>query len=166
MFAVAAAGSDSNAMTGVGIAIPLICLALLLALLWIGVRLAPAAATSIARKRFAFFDAWKVSKGRFWALLGAFLLLYIMMMVAFFILYAVGAGAVVVGLMSQMGAMNETATPEQVLALFAQPQVLIPLALLWLAMLAGYFVWKVAVFGVNARAASLALEEGRITAEA
>jgi hypothetical protein len=50
--------------------------------------------------------------------------------------------------------------------MLAQPQILIPMALVGIAATVGYFIWLVALFGVNARAAQLALEEGKITAEA
>ena len=42
-------------------------------LIYFAMRFAPAAATSIARRKFSFFEAWKVTKGRFWALFGSFL---------------------------------------------------------------------------------------------
>jgi hypothetical protein len=44
------------------------------ALIFFTVRLAPAAAASVARRRFAFFDAWAATRGTFWRLLGAFFL--------------------------------------------------------------------------------------------
>src|SRR5690606_13392172 len=47
-------------------------------MIYFGVRLAPAAATTIARRKFAFFDAWTVTKGRFWALLGSFAVLWLL----------------------------------------------------------------------------------------
>lgn len=46
-------------------------------LIWAAVRFAPAAATSVARRRFAFFEAPRVTKGYFWPLLGAFIILWI-----------------------------------------------------------------------------------------
>lgn len=46
-------------------------------LIFIGVRFGPAAATSVLRNRFSFFDAWKVTEGRFWPLLGSFAILWV-----------------------------------------------------------------------------------------
>lgn len=46
-------------------------------LIWAAVTFAPAAATSIARRRFAFFEAPRIVKGRFWPLLGAFVILWV-----------------------------------------------------------------------------------------
>lgn len=50
-------------------------LGLISLLLWLSVRLSPAAATSVARQKFAFFGAWGVTRGRFWDLLGAFFII-------------------------------------------------------------------------------------------
>ncbi|MEZ5971996.1 MAG: hypothetical protein R3C31_09345 [Hyphomonadaceae bacterium] len=50
-------------------------LGLLALLLWVATRLSPAAATSIAREEFAFFGAWSATRGRFWDMLGAFLVI-------------------------------------------------------------------------------------------
>jgi hypothetical protein len=62
-------------------------------LIFIGVRFAPAAATSIARRRFSFFDAWKVTRGRFWALFGSFFIL----MGAYLVALAIFATAAFLG---------------------------------------------------------------------
>src|SRR5262245_22597366 len=45
-------------------------------MLWGAVRFAPAAAVSIARWRFAFFEAPRITRGYFWQLLGAFIILW------------------------------------------------------------------------------------------
>jgi hypothetical protein len=52
-------------------------LGLLALLLFVAVRLAPGAAMSVARGRFAFFGAWHATRGRFWALLGGFFILIV-----------------------------------------------------------------------------------------
>jgi hypothetical protein len=46
--------------------------------------------------------------------------------------------------------------------MFASPSVWIPIAILYGLSLAGGFVFYVALFGVNARAAQAALAEGKI----
>lgn len=46
-------------------------------LIWGGVRLAPAAALSVGRQRFTFFGAWSQTKGGFWPVLGAFVLVIV-----------------------------------------------------------------------------------------
>lgn len=49
-------------------------LALFAAFVFVGVRLAPAAAVTVARERFAIGDAWALTRGKFWPLLGAFII--------------------------------------------------------------------------------------------
>ncbi len=159
---VAAQGNPDAAGPGALIGVVLTVVAGL-AWLWFSIRLSPAAATSVARRRFAFFDAWKVSKGRFWALFGAFLLLFIM-----YIVLCVGVGVAAGAFMGTVVASQMTQadpkTAEEAMRAFANPTVLIGLGLMYGVMIVAAFVLYVAMFGVNARAAALALEEGKITA--
>lgn len=153
-------GAEPSAST---VIVPLIAGFLMLcALIYFGVRFAPAAATSIARKKFAFFDAWTVSKGRFWGLLGAFVLLFLMFFV--FVIAVEVAFVVMVG-MSAMGNIGhaEPQSAEEAFRAFATPQYMAGVIAIILAMSVASMMFYVALFGVNARAAALALEEGKIT---
>lgn len=158
---VAAQGNPEAAGPGALVGALLMAVAAL-AFLWLAVRLAPAAATSVARRRFAFFDAWKVSKGRFWALFGAFLLLILMYFVLC-IVVGVAAGVFIGAMMAPL-IQADPQTPEAAMRAFANPPVLIGLGLIYGVMIVAAFVLYVAMFGVNARAAALALEEGKIAA--
>ncbi|MGH6950205.1 MAG: hypothetical protein ACREH4_05000 [Vitreimonas sp.] len=159
---LAAQGNPDSAGPGALIGF-LLMLVAGLAWIWLCVRLSPAAATSVARRRFAFFDAWKVSKGRFWALFGAFLLLWIMYVVLC-IVASVAVGAVMgITVMSQMTQAGPQ-TAEEAMRMFASPSVLIPMAAMYGVMIVAAFTLYVAMFGVNARAAAQALEEGKIAA--
>ncbi len=155
-------GDLSNAGPATALVPFAMVLLLLIGLIYFGVRFAPAAATSIARRRFAFFDAWTVSKDRFWALLGAFVLLFLMWVV-FYIIVAIGAGFAAASLVgSQLGQVSEPQSAQEALRAFANPQ--------WLGMIAGFvgvmliatMMLYVGMFGINARAAVAALEEGKI----
>lgn len=140
--------------------------------LYFSVRLAPAAATAIAKKRFAFFDAWKVSRDRFWPLFGAFALLWLIYVLLIAIVNAMWLGATSVNLIMDiaLGGVSDTnELPNAVnqavrdslgsptgLATYAGVQVVTWVIGIWLYL---------ALFGINARAASLALEEARIAPE-
>jgi hypothetical protein len=156
------AQGDPDALGPAGLAAFLIVLGFLILLIFFGVRFAPAAATSIALRRFAFFDAWTVSKGRFWALFGSFVLLWLMYFVGVMVLSGVAVFAMGVGLTGIAQAGAEPASPEEAFALLASPSVWVPLALIYGVMIVGAFVFYIALFGVNARAALAALEEGKI----
>lgn len=158
MAAVSQGGFDPAT---VGVAPLLIFLILICALVYFAVRFAPAAATSVARRKFSFFDAWTVSKGRFWALLGAFVLLFVMFMV-FYLIVGGGFGFAMASMaMSQLGGAQPQ-TPEEVFRAFANPQWMATVAVFALLMLVASMTLYVAMFGVNARAALAALEEGKI----
>ncbi|WP_135210007.1 hypothetical protein [Vitreimonas flagellata] len=140
--------------------------------LYVSVRLAPAAATAVAKRRFAFFDAWKVSRDRFWPLLGAFALLWLIYVLLVMIVNAMWLGATSVNLVMDvaLGGVNDTdelpgainqavrdslSSPTGV-ATYVAVQVVTWVIAIWLYL---------ALFGVNARVASIALEDGRITPE-
>jgi hypothetical protein len=128
------------------------------AMIFVSVRLAPAAATSIARKRFAFFEAWKVTRGRFWALFGSFFVLMLGNIVLTLIVLAVGVGAIV-------SVFDGVApTPETLMALFT-PANLSILATLYALILVASLVYVVLSFGVNARAVIAAVDEGKIAGQ-
>jgi hypothetical protein len=161
--AVMSAQGGENIGASVLVAV-LVCLLLLFGVLYFAVRFAPAAATSIARRRFAFFDAWTVTKGRFWAMFGSFVLLFLMFIVGAFVL-SIGLGlAMGMGMMGQIDPSAEPSSPAEMATLFASPSVWAPLAALYAVMIIGSFVFYVTMFGVNARAAQAALEEGKIQA--
>lgn len=139
-------------------------------MIYFGVRFAPAAATSIARRRFSFFDAWTVSKGRFWALFGSFLLLYIIYFAASLILGAAWFGFALSGLSVDWAALSDPARSNQAFAeliqaylqSLVQPRSWAIAIALWLIGLFVAVFFYVATYGVNARAAQAALEEGKI----
>lgn len=159
----AGSSSDPAAAMGPGFLVAmLLFLGMIVAMIYFGVRFAPAAATSIAKRRFAFFDAWSVTKGRFWALFGSYLLLFLMYFVGIIILSVAAGLAMGFSIFGQMQTGVEPQTMEQMLALFASPSVWIPGAICYGLMIVGVFVFYVALFGVNARAAQAALAEGKI----
>lgn len=137
--------------------------------LWIlvAVRLAPAAANSMAQQRFAFFGAWRVTRGHFWPLLGS----YLIVMVGYFVV------AIVVGEIVQMP-INSVMTPimqdimmggdtdaaiQNMTAAMQTPTFLIFGSLYMIAAAIIATVYYVAMFGINARVVLAAVEEGKIT---
>lgn len=143
-----------------------------LLMIYFGVRLAPAAAATIARRKFAFFDAWAVTRGRFWSLLGAFALLYILYIVASFALVAVWF-VVVLGPnapnLAAAGSDPQALSAAFVAALqaclqsLADPKNWIIIGALQVVGTVIAVIFYVAMYGVNARAAQAALAEGKIS---
>lgn len=161
MMAVSQGGADMSSM---GMVPVLLGLLLIVALIYFGVRFAPAAATSVARRKFAFFDAWTVTKGRFWALFGAYFLLFVMFIVFYLIVASVFGFAMAGMAMTQVNGAGAPQTPEDALRAFANPQFLLTVGLFAAVMVVASMTFYVALFGVNARAAVAALEEGKIKA--
>lgn len=141
---------------------------------YFGVRFAPAASTTIARRRFAFFDAWKVTNGRFWALFGAFALLWLVYVVVSVVLSGVWFTVALSAAPPDWAALSD---PERANEAFGelvqaygqslmQPQ---SWAILGVLSLVGSIIavtFYVAMYGINARAAQAALDEGKIQAAA
>lgn len=77
-------GVAGSLMSGSSAAVPviiLLCLAALCAYAWIMVRLSLAVPITIAERRIAVFDSFRVTKGHFWGLLGMALLAFVMSIV-------------------------------------------------------------------------------------
>jgi hypothetical protein len=138
---------------------------------YFAVRLAPAAATTIARRRFSFFDAWVVTRGRFWALFGSFFLLWVIYIIAGVVLGAVWFVSVLGTTAPDLSTIGtDPARANQMvveiiqayLRSLTQPQSWIVLGALQFVGMIAAVVFYVAMFGVNARAAQAALEEGKI----
>lgn len=151
-------------------AVILVTVVLFIAPIYLGVRLAPAAATSVGLRKFAFFEAWNVTSGRFWALFGSFLLLWIIYMVVAialsFGMYALllgpnlgevlssASGGDPAGMSLQLNqALAETLTSPFGIGVYVGSQVLIG---------AVGIAFYVLLYGVNARAVRAALDEGKV----
>ena len=68
-----------------------------LLLIWTSVRLSLAVPLSIAMKRFDLFGSWSLTKGRFWPILGAFILAWLFLVVASIAAGMIGQAAMLSG---------------------------------------------------------------------
>jgi len=138
-------------------------------LAYLGIRLGPAAATSVARNRFSFFDAWVVTRGRFWALFGSFALLWVLVTVAIVVLVG-GAYAYLFADLVIAAIQSPTSDhTEAVRAAFDRvltPQGFAIVAGAYLVYFLVIAIYMLMAYGVNARAALAALEEGKISVHA
>jgi hypothetical protein len=146
---------------------PLIGIPLAYAILvTVAVRFAPAAALSVARRRFSFLSAWRATRNRFWALFGSFLLIWLLGMLAILTLYVLAAvGAVTIAGLN-MQSFQGYATPSEAFgalaAQLASPQVYAVFGVCYLLALFVSFALYIALYGINARAALAAIEEGKV----
>lgn len=149
-------------------------LVLLAAVAYLCVRFAPAAATSVARQRFSFFEAWAVTRGRFWAILGAFLLLGLLNVAVSIVASSVAFGVFFGGAFAGVDFAAAASDPnvfvkayvEALEKIFQSPAMLAMIAVYYICASAVSLVFYTLFFGVNARAAQAALEEGKIEVEA
>ncbi len=169
---IAAGGaSDPNSPEWLNMQLRMQSLSLLqyIPLAFIGIRLGPAAATSIARKRFSFFDAWKVTRDRFWSLLGSYALVAVICAVIY-----VGAAALTFFTVyggAFDGDINALVTSPDAAETFVNTmweRINTPTGWTYLGvgyafMIAASLVWYLLSYGINARAALVALEEGKIS---
>lgn len=142
-----------------------------LPLLYFGVRFAPSAAVSIARRRFSFLEAWPVTRGRFWALLGSFALLCLIIGAAMAAVMGAAYWTVFSSIFMQWfangwrfdGFPDVTEQQfEQIFHQMFQPQTYVVIGALYAAMLLLTLAYTLLTYGVNARAALAALEDGKI----
>lgn len=127
--------------------------------IYLAVRLAPGAAASIISRKFAMFDAWRATRGRFWALFGAFFLVYLIYILVVLIMEIVFGAVMGVAAISAMSGKSD---PSTVLAGLMSPGTMITMGALYLGVIVIAMVFYVALFGVNARAVLAAAEEGKL----
>ena len=139
---------------------PLAALALWL---FVAVRLAPAAAASIGRRRFVFFGAWRVTRGHLWALLGSFVIV-----IVGYLVVALIAGQIIqipieremMPVMREMMTGDDaSAAARRMTEVMQTPTFLIFGSLYLIVTSAIACVYYIAMFGVNARVV-LASAEG------
>ncbi|MEL6860208.1 MAG: hypothetical protein AAGL11_00080 [Pseudomonadota bacterium] len=128
-------------------------LALMFAWAFVAVKLSPAGAMTIRDRSVTFFGAWGATKGRFWPMLGAFVILGLILYVGILILYFIGAFAVMGSVMGNVNVSNGEVDPNDVIAAFSSPAVWGPIALIYFMMLVYQGVWQYAWAGVPSLAA-------------
>lgn len=132
--------------------------------LWLVIRLAPASAMTIRDRKIKFFDAWGASRGRFWSLLGAYIVLGIIIWFAVVVAWFVVGTGVVAALTNQAAAFQRAAdNPLALFNLIMTFDVLGPLATAYLGwlLLQGFFIYMWA--GPAALAAKTDPRGGSIT---
>ena len=114
----------------------LLCMALLTGLwIWIGVRLAPASAMTVRDGRVTFFDAWNVTRGRFWTLLGSYLVLAIIVVtMATLTWYFIGTGvaAAIMANIERFQTAIDAENPLMLLSALMQFDILAPIIGGWM----------------------------------
>jgi len=124
-------------------------------LIWGAVRLAPAAATSIARRRFAFFAAPRVTRGRFWPLLGSFVILWVGCFVIVLIVGSIiqmPAQSVMAPVVADMMTGASSEIGPRMLEAMNSPVYLASMGAYTVFSAIASIVLYIAMFGVNARA--------------
>lgn len=134
-------------------------------LIFFGIRFGPAAATCIARQRFSFFEAWTVTRDRFFAIFGSYAVLWLIFGLVFALVW-VGAYWIMLGDMLQdiiraWPDFSGTISAE-VAARLVAPQSLTLIGAAYAICLAPMLIYVVFSYGINARAALVALDEGKI----
>jgi hypothetical protein len=140
-------------------------LAQYLPLIFFGIRFGPAAATSVGVKRFAIFEAWKVTSGRFWSLFGSYALLWSILIVlgiiTFSATYGWFVGDALVAMFSNWPNTDEAAVSEAFERVFT-PMGMSVIGGAYALNAIFYVAYAVLSYGINARAVLAALEEGKI----
>lgn len=124
-------------------------------MIWGAVRFSPAAATSIARRRFAFFEAPRVTGGRFWELVGSFLILWIGYIVIVTIVETIirmPAQSIMAPVMREMMTGNASNIGPKMVEAMSSPIFIASMGASAVFGAIAATVLYIAMFGVNARA--------------
>ena len=146
----AASGGDTGGAIVAGILGFIGIIAGIIAMLFIMIRLSPAAAITVRDRKITFFRAWGATKNRFWPLLGAFFIMFLIAMLAYAAIQIVMGAAMAGAMMSNTEALESG----DVAAVFTSPGMLIGFAIALL----GYVVIQASVqfvaAGIPAHAAN------------
>ena len=132
MAIAAATGTGEGAMIG-GLLTFILALAYMIFALWLCARFSPAAALTVRDRSIRFGQAWRVTKGKAWTIVGSWIVLGLIMSVVFFVIYMIFVVAIVASLMPMMNGM-ESEDPSAIFRAMLSPAVLIPGALLVVGM--------------------------------
>lgn len=80
-------------------------------MIWVGIRLCEAVPASVGEKRFVIFESWSMTKGRFWSLFLAYLLVFVIVAAAELVLFMLVGVAVSVTIAASAGGSIETIDP-------------------------------------------------------
>lgn len=148
---VGAIAQDNPALVAVWAV--LVMIGLFLAWAYFAVKFSPAGAMTIRDRKVVFFGAWGASTGRFWPMLGAFVVLGLILYVVIVVLYIIGAVAMMGAALGGMDFGSGEPDPEAVIAAFSSPVVWLPLALIYGVMLVYQGFWQYAWAGIPSLAA-------------
>lgn len=149
LIATAMNSSAQMVMLPMFLIIPLIVYA---ALIFVSVRLAPAAAITIRDKKLTFYSARKATKGRFWAMFAAYLIMFILMYVVLIIVAAIigVTGLAVFGSAASLANGN----PQAIMDMISNPSIWIFGIFATLIFGGLYSMFYFAFQGIAARAAN------------
>jgi hypothetical protein len=128
MSIAAATGTGEGAMIG-GVLAFVLAIAYMIFVFWLCARFSPAAALTVRDRKIQFGEAWRVTRGKAWTIVGSWIVLALIMSAVFFVFYLIFVVAIIASLMPMMSGM-ETEDPTAVFRALLSPGVLIPGALL------------------------------------
>ncbi|ANP44668.1 hypothetical protein [Candidatus Viadribacter manganicus] len=135
-------------------------------LIFLGIRFGPAAATSVLRNRFSFFEAWEVTRGRFWQLFGAFAVWTLPFVLLFGVSYAASFLLQYQGDWQHIFQTWPQPNSEEASAIFARTFSVAGMSIMAIGLAVNallWLIWAVMSYGINARAALAAQEDGKIS---
>ncbi|MEO1407772.1 MAG: hypothetical protein AAFV54_14985, partial [Pseudomonadota bacterium] len=136
------AGPSFEAGRNAGPVVGLLIIAFSAVWVFLAVRFAPAGALTVRDRAIRFRSAWRVTRGRFWTLFGSYLVLVVAVFL-FYLLLAVAFGLLYSSLLAAGLAASDN--PNGSLGVFGSPGMLISFGLLYLCCFFAYgwfvFVW-------------------------
>lgn len=106
---------------------------LFFAYIFVATRLSPCFGLTVKEKEIRFFDAWTVSRGRFWPILGAYVIILIVVSVISQVVSGM-AQLVMMPLMMTLPTGGEV-SGDEVAAIFLSPAFLVPMAVIYFILL-------------------------------
>ncbi len=147
---IAATGTSQAAVMG-GLLALVLTIAYFVFALWLTARFSPASALTVRDRSIRFGQAWRVTRGKAWTIVGSWIVLMLIMFAAFFALYMVFAMVMMAALMPAMSGIEDD--PTAVFSAMAAPGIIVPGALLMVAFIFIQACWMHVFAGPAALAA-------------
>lgn len=150
---ISGGGDNAGAAIGGGILAFFLIIALICLMVFLGIRFSAASAVTMRDRKVSFLKAWGATKGRFWPMFGAFLLIYVIVYLVQMAVQTVFMFILMGGMMSNIEQLETIDDPSELIDMMMNPVLLIGILMLVIAQVAVTAFMHYGFLGVTSKVA-------------